>query len=263
MHTFHVAVGRLFVLGLAALFLAGSGPAANTIGMALTVLLLAATIVTAASFLIRMVLALAQNLARDLVKAATSSGPPVGRLEWQTTAAPPGEAAVIERWCRQAGWLLVGREGDDYRIRSDDHRMHVYVTVSYSPRFANVLFQAVFPVRFPLEAAASGVFARITMRNQRLAWCAWHTQIGGRCEAWPGLASSMPFRGVDGPLFAKVCEEMAGELRSFYQELHDRFAYTLPSSPPAPATRPVQTTVRIVPDDTGIRYLEDRRGHRP
>lgn len=263
MHTFHAGVGWLFVLGLAAAFLAGSGPAANVIGMALSVLLLAATVVTAAAFLIRIVFALAQSVARDLVKAATSSGLPAGRPEWQAPAAPPGEAAVIERWCRQAGWLLVGREGDDYRIRSDDHRMHVYVTVRYSPRFANVLFQAVFPVQFPLEGAASGVFARITMRNRRLAWCAWHTQIGGRCEAWPGLASSMPFRGVDGPLFAKVCEEMAGELRSFYQELHDRFAYTLPAAPPAPAPHPVQTTVRIVPDEPGIRYLEDRRGRRP
>jgi len=51
--------------------------------------------------------------------------------------------------------------------------------------------------------------------------------IGASCEACPYLCANLPRHALTADLFAVACNEIANEHRSFHQELHDKFAYTI------------------------------------
>ena len=51
--------------------------------------------------------------------------------------------------------------------------------------------------------------------------------IGPNCDAALVVRASVPAAVMDAGLFRDVCEEIAGEIRGFRQELHEKFAYDL------------------------------------
>jgi hypothetical protein len=154
---------------------------------------------------------------------------PAGRPE------PPrrrGGGNLIERLCRQTGWVLTGREADRYQVRSGDHRPPIYIELRYSERAPNIVLQSFFPIRFSMEKPPSGLFARVLMRGTALSWASWGLSIGPNCDAALVVSAGLPRAGLSAALFRDVCEEIAGEIRGFRQELHDKFAWDLGGAAP-------------------------------
>ncbi len=164
---------------------------------------------------------------------------------------PPHEEELIPRLCRESGrWLVVRREGDCHIVQATDHRAVKEITVRDCTNSYTVLFQAWFPVRFPLDNPPSGLFGRVLMRNLDLYFSGWAVSIGGSCEACLTLAALVPRQALDARLFDNVCREVRDELIGFHQELHAKFLY---AAPPFPASPPVRG------DGGGqdvVRYLE-------
>jgi hypothetical protein len=132
---------------------------------------------------------------------------------------------LIERLCRETGVVFVSREADRYEVRNGDHASTRYISVWYSDRFTNVMFQSWFPIQFSLEQEPKGLFARVLLRNGQLHWSGWSMAIGGSCEACLTLVANVPPSALDAHLFASVCGEMVAEINAFHQELHDKFRY--------------------------------------
>lgn len=138
-----------------------------------------------------------------------------------------GNGDLIERLCRKSGWVVTRREGDHYQIRSGDHRPAVCIEVRYSQNCRNIVMQSWFPVRFSLEKPPAGLFARVLLRSSSLVWGSWTMNLGPNCDAALVVAVTLHTSGLTAELFRDVCEEIAGEIRAFTQELHDKFAYDL------------------------------------
>ena len=172
---------------------------------------------------------------------------------------PPSQD-LIERLCRQSGWIFIHREADRYRVRASEHPPIRDIDVWYATRLTNVLFQVDFPIRFSLDPEPSGLFARLMMRNSRLTWSAWSMSLGGSCEACPILVANVPPAALDARQFAGICREIIDEVNAFYVELHDKFRYSA-SGPVTPNQNNVYPDIRSgVPrlrddDQLGIHYM--------
>jgi hypothetical protein len=136
-------------------------------------------------------------------------------------------ADLIAQLCEQTGWVLVGREADKHRVRTNDGRPPAYIDVNCSAQKVNVVFQTWFQVQFSLEREPKGLFARVLMRNLELCWSHWALSLGGSCEACLTLSASVPTASLSAPLFVDICDEMTREMNAFRQELHDKFRYSL------------------------------------
>ncbi len=142
----------------------------------------------------------------------------------------PVAVDLIERLCRETGWLLAEKEGDLYRVRPGDHRPRQYINIRHSTG-TNVIFQTWFPVRFPLDKEQPGLFARVLLRNFSLKWSLWATSIEESCEAVLSLSARVPAEGLDARLFDSICSEMVAEVRDFHLELHNKFKYGATAQP--------------------------------
>ena len=134
---------------------------------------------------------------------------------------------LIPQLCREGGnrWVVISKEPGSYRLRNNDGRRPVYITVSQRAGTTTVLFQAFFPVRFSLEREPRGLFARVLMRNFNLGRVAWSMYIGESSEACLTLWTNVPKNSLDATLLHVVCNEMAQEIRELQDELHEKFRY--------------------------------------
>jgi hypothetical protein len=169
-----------------------------------------------------------------------------------------GTADVIEQRCREAGWVFVSREVDLYRVRSGDYKSPVYIDIRSSERFSSAVFMSWFPIRFSLEKPPAGLFARVLLRSLSLTWGSWQMSIGQSSEACLCVRARLPAAALTAELFRDVCEEIAGEIRAFHQELHDKFAYnmgTVMTDGPTPGGR---GGLAVRQDDNlpGVWYVE-------
>jgi hypothetical protein len=135
---------------------------------------------------------------------------------------------LIPRFCRESGrWVVVEREVDNYRLRNNDMRSHVYITVFQRPGAAFVLFQSWFSVRFSLEHEPRGLFARVLLRNFDLQHAGWSMFIGESCEACLLLSASVPRMSLDAGLLHFICDEILTEVNGLQHELHEKFRYSV------------------------------------
>jgi hypothetical protein len=181
---------------------------------------------------------LATTAVVGVAHAAARVLPAARRSESALSARSSGD--LIEGLCHESGWVLTGREVDRYQVRSGDHRSNVYIELRHSDSYRNIVLQSWFPIRFSLEKPPSGLFARVLLRSSSLTWSSWSLNIGPNCDAALVVGASLPVAGMNAALFCNVCEEMAGEIRGFRQELYEKFAYDLgdgrmPMMAPGPA----------------------------
>lgn len=246
MRRFNATCGCLIALILVAGFAVGGGKGGvppELIGAAFFAVIAACLVVNVVVFLLQVILGLARGIARDVTGGVRT----VRRTDRQGVYGPPMRYAelprydLIERLCRESGWVLASREADFYRVRPGDHRAIQYVEIRYGERFAQVLFQSFFPIRFSLQPPNPGLSERLLMRNRNLHWSSWTATIGGSCEQVLYVGASLPAAGLNAWLFGQVCSEMVNEIAAFQQELHDKFRYGLggavletPCLPPQP-----------------------------
>lgn len=150
------------------------------------------------------------------------SGPQQGP---QRSHAPQPPAFSIEQLCRASGWVFINQEVDQYRVRSGGPQSNVYIDIRSSERFSNLVFQSWFPIRFSLEKPPAGLFGRVLLRSLDLTWAAWNMSIGQSTEACLCVVARFPAAAMNAGLFRDVCDEIAGEIRAFHQELRDKFSY--------------------------------------
>ena len=149
--------------------------------------------------------------------------------------------------CRLTGqWIVVGREGDSYELRSDDRRTVRTLSVRHRPDADYLMFQAALPLRFPLDRTPSGLFARMLLRNVGLKYSHWNLDLRGSFEASAYLSAQWPKPGMTPGFFASLCREMVDEAAGLHQELRDSFR-----GERSAAARPVGA----VPDSDGIHFL--------
>ena len=138
------------------------------------------------------------------------------------------DESVIERSARLTGWAIFSRHGDFTTVQSRDRPGNErLVTVKYRQGDSMVKFTAELPIRFSLERTPQGLFARLLLRNVSLPWSHWNIEIEQACEAQPYLVGIWPTAIMTPKLFDTICREMVVELRSFHQELRDKFAYSV------------------------------------
>jgi hypothetical protein len=123
-------------------------------------------------------------------------------------------------------WVIVSKEGSDYRIRNKDRRQSVYIYVVRRPGAYSTLFQAHFPVQFSLTHEPKGLFARVLLRNLNLMYgAAWSMYIGGSAEACLTLIARVPNAVLSATRLDVTCEEIVEEMIAFHRELHDKVSY--------------------------------------
>ena len=137
-------------------------------------------------------------------RAPRPTGPPA----WPEPSDPRQGGDLIDRLCRDAGWVVTGREVDRYEVRSADHRKNVYIELRYDERHPNIVFQSWFGIRFSMERPPSGLFARVLLRGTSLCWASWRLHLGQSCEACLAVSASLPRSAMNAGLFRDVCEEM-------------------------------------------------------
>jgi hypothetical protein len=139
---------------------------------------------------------------------------------------------MVPRLCAESRrWVVVSAEAGSYKVRNNDGRRSVHITVSQRPGATCTLFQAFFGIRFSLEREPRGLFARVLLRNFQLKFAAWGMYIGESCEACLYLSTLVPTAGLHAMLFTAICEEILTEMNSLEDELHSKFTYN-PGSPP-------------------------------
>ena len=135
-----------------------------------------------------------------------------------------GGTLCIADLCRQSGnWHLADRKGDLHWVHAHGG-MGQMIRIRYRPSFT-MLFEAELPVRFSLEHAPSGLFARVLLRSVPLNFASWRMDLRQSCEAVLFLSAQLPGHGMGAGLFDDVCREMRDEVIGFHQELRDKFHY--------------------------------------
>ncbi len=165
-----------------------------------------------------------------------------------------GREDFITRLCRETGWLMIGREGDLYAVRSAGSGGVRLIDVRHTQGGGWVKFTAQFPVRFPLDRTPSGLFARLLLRSRALKHSHWLMDLWGGLEALPYLYGQWPESVMTASFFDATCREIDGEIRGFHQELRDKFQGDM-TRPAGPAS--------AGPDTPEIRYLGPVRDGRP
>jgi hypothetical protein len=165
---------------------------------------------------------------------------PARQPAWPEPSSSRQGGDAIEHLCRDAGWVVTGREVDRYEVRSADHRKNVYIELRYNERYPNIVFQSWFGIRFSMEKPPAGLFARVLLRSTSLCWASWSLHLGQSCEACLTVRASLPKSAMNAGLFRDVCEEIADEIRGFRQELHEKFAYDLGGAAPEAMPRDVR-----------------------
>jgi hypothetical protein len=130
---------------------------------------------------------------------------------------------LVEQRARQGGWHLLRRTGDNYLLRFADDDVTRLVAVKHGDGSHFVRFSAKFPILFSLDRTPHGLFGRLLLRNGDLELSTWHMDIAEHCEAQIYLCSQWPVEVVTSAFFDAVCHELVGEIRSFHQELRDKF----------------------------------------
>lgn len=135
-------------------------------------------------------------------------------------------------------WEVVAQKGDSYELRSNDTRAVRRLTVRHRQGVGYVLFQAGFPVSFPLDRTPPGIFARVLLRNVCLKLCHWNMDLQGGLESWLYLCGQWPESSMTPEFFDAVCHEMTAEIQAFHQELRDKFQgdLTVPTRPASAGT---------------------------
>ena len=134
---------------------------------------------------------------------------------------------LIPRLCKESGrWMVVSKEASDYRVRNNDGRRPVNITITQRPGVSTAMFQAFFPVRFSLEREPKGLFGRILLRNFEMKHgAAWSMYIGQSAEACLTLVAKVPIAALDAGRLNVTCDEIVNEMNAFQQELHDKYRY--------------------------------------
>jgi hypothetical protein len=180
---------------------------------------------------------------------------------------PAKDESLIEWSARLTGWAIYSRKGDFYTIQSRDvPGAERLVVVNYRDGDSSVKFICHFPVRFPLDRTPQGLFARLLMRSVTLCWSAWAMDIHQSCEGQPYLVGIWPVEAMTPRTFNTICLEMVREVRSFHQELRDKFSYGVGGGAHAGggwATGQGHAQVQaqtgrgqLTPDGKGMRFLE-------
>jgi hypothetical protein len=126
---------------------------------------------------------------------------------------------------KSPAWQILRRDGDMHRITSADSGSLTPIVVRAPKQRPFVVFNAFLPIRFSLERTPQGLFARLLFRSNALGLSSWNMDIAESCEALPYLFAQVPRDSLTPFLFDLICREMTEEIRSFRQELRDRFSY--------------------------------------
>lgn len=231
MRRFNSACGFLMALLLVATMAFGrqGGVAPQLIGAGFVVVAMVWLVVQVVVVLLHVMMTLARGIAGDIAGGTGSARRQARQVLYEPQRRHAGlpQYDLIERLCRESGWVLASREADFYQVRPGDHRAIQYVEIRYGERFAQVLFQSFFPIRFSLQQPPTGLSERLLMRNRNLHWSSWTAVIGGSCEQVLYVGASIPAAGLNAWLFGQVCGEMVNEIHAFHQELHEKYRYGL------------------------------------
>lgn len=157
-----------------------------------------------------------------------------------------GKRDPIPVLCRRSGWMVVQRQADRYWVRSCTDSAGATLRLSNGSGRHYICFHGDFPVRFSLERPPSGLFARLLMRNLDLLVSGWCLNIHASCEAQLYLMAQLPVAGMTPELFGTVCQEIAGELDGFHQELREKFKYGLGGIAPPAAPAAAADDIRFI-----------------
>jgi hypothetical protein len=131
----------------------------------------------------------------------------------------------VQKWCDQTGVHFRHADGPDALVFHEGERegSTTSITITHHDKRAWTTFRCNLPVRFPLDRTPDGLFARAMMRSIPLGYARWHMDILECTEATLYLWAYVPSGWMTPGIFAKVCDEMATEMRSFHKEIRDRF----------------------------------------